>query len=163
MVYGAILEKGERFYTRLLGILQAIEPLREPFNWLITDCECFPNDPKADELFSREYCFLSGEELTALLKQDDFQWIWGVFSAFEKDVSLEEILTYPLPFADHNPAFWKNPLTIQHPLAQIEIVAFDSSLTLFLSRRKLHVDLFRNAFPESEDLMIDNERCSNRK
>ena len=158
MVYGAILEKGERFYTRLLGILQAIEPLREPLNWLVTDCECYPNDPKVDELFSQEYHFLSGEELTLPLEQDDFQWIWCVFSAFEKDVSLEEILKYPLPFADHNPAFWKNPLTMQHPLAQIEIVAFDSSLTLFLSKDQSYVDRFRQAFPMSEDLRQYNER-----
>jgi hypothetical protein len=77
MVYGAILEKGERYYTHLLEILLAIEPIQKNFNWFITNCECCPQDPKADELFSREYCFLSGEELTALLKQDDFQWIWG--------------------------------------------------------------------------------------
>ena len=158
MVFGAILEKGERFYTRLLGILQAIEPLHEPFNWLITSCECYPQDPKTDELFSQEYCFLSGEELIALLEQDDFQWVWSVFSAFGKDVSLEEILTYPLPFADHNPAFWKNPLTMQHPLTQIEIVAFDSSLTLFLSNQQPLTEQFRRAFPLSEDLRQYNER-----
>ena len=163
MVYGAILEKGERYYTHLLEILLAIEPIQKNFNWFITNCECFPKSPKYDEQFSKEYAFLSGEALTSLVEEENFQWIWAVFSAFEKDVSLEEILTYPLPFADHNPAFWKNPLTIQHPLAQIEIVAFDSSLTLFLSRRKPHVDLFRNAFPESEDLTSDNERCNNRK
>ena len=158
MIYGSILEKGERFYTRLLGILRAIEPLHESFNWLVTDYECYPNDPLVDEFFSREYCFLSGEELSTLLEQDDFQWIWGVFSAFEQDVPLEEILKYPVPYADHNPTFWKNPLTMQHPLAQIEIVAFDSSLTLFLSKEQSYVDRFRHAFPLSEDLREYNEK-----
>jgi hypothetical protein len=79
---------------------------------------------------------LSGSELTAIVGHEDFQWICAVFSAFEKDIPLETILKHPLPYADGNPGFWKNPLTIQHPLAQIEIVAFDSSLTLFLSRKK---------------------------
>lgn len=158
MVFGAILEKGEQFYSHILGILQAVEPLHEPFNWLVTDCECYPNDPMVGDMFSREYCFLSGAELCALLEQDDFQWVWGVFSAFAKDVPLEEILMHPLPYADHNPAFWKNPLTMQLPLAQIEIVAFDSSLTLFFSKEQSYVDRFRQAFPLSEDLREYNER-----
>ena len=47
---------------------------------------------------------------------------------------------------------------MQHPLAQIEIVAFDSSLTLFLSKENTSVDQFRQAFPQSEDLREYNER-----
>ena len=44
------------------------------------------------------------------------------------------------------------PLTMQHPLAEIEIVPWDSSMTLLLSRRKDIVDNFRNDYPESENL-----------
>ena len=51
MVYGAILEKGNRCFTQLLELLQAIEPIQKDFNWLITDCECFPKNPKTNELF----------------------------------------------------------------------------------------------------------------
>ena len=32
--------------------------------------------------------------------------------------------------------FWKNPVSIQHPLAELEIVAWDSTLTLLISRMK---------------------------
>lgn len=158
MVYGAILEKGNRYYTHLLEILQSIEPIQKDFNWLITNCECYPRDPKKDELLSKEYCFLSDTELTALVEHEDFQWIWAVFSAFEKNVTLDEILQYPLPYADGNPDLWKSPLTIQHPLAQIEIVAFDSSLTLFLANDSTLTNRFRIAFPDSEDLQEQNER-----
>ena len=157
MVYGAILEEGNRCYTHLLELLRAIDPMQTDFHWLITDCECFPKSPENDERFSKEYVFLSGEALTQLVEEDDFQWVWAVFSAFKKDIALEEILKYPLPYADGNPYFWKKPLTIQHPLAQIEIVAFDSSLTLFLSREKALVECFKIAFPESEDLHQYNE------
>lgn len=43
-VHGAILERGNRCYTHLLEILQAIEPVRNHYNWLITNCECFLRD-----------------------------------------------------------------------------------------------------------------------
>ena len=157
MVYGAILEKGNQYYTHLREILQAIEPAQNNCNWLITNCECYPRDLKTAELLSCEYCFLNGPALTALVEHEDFQWVWAVLSAFEKSLTLDKILAYPLPYADGNPEFWKNPLTIQHPLAQIEIVAFDSSLTLFLSNDSNLTNRFRIAFPDSEDLQQYNE------
>ena len=54
--------------------------------------------------------------------------------------------------ADGYDGFWQMPLTMQHPLAEIEIVPWDSSMTLLLSRRKDIVDNFRNYYPESENL-----------
>lgn len=158
MVHGAILEKGIRCYTHFLEILQSIEPIQKDFNWLITNCECFPRDLKTAELLSGEYCFLNGSALTALVEHDDFQWVWAVFSAFETHLTLDEILQYPLPYADCKPNFWKNPPTIQHPLAQIEIVAFDSSLTLFLANERELTNRFKTAFPDGEDLQEYNER-----
>lgn len=158
MVHGAILEKGNRCYTHLLEILQAIEPAQNHYNWLITNCECYPRDLKTAEFLSCEYCFLNGSALTDLVEHEDFQWVWAVFSAFEKSLTLDKILAYPLPYADGNPNFWMNPLTIQHPLAQIEIVAFDSSLTLFLAHEEELTNRFKTAFPDSEDLEEYNEK-----
>lgn len=97
MVYGAILEKGNRYYTHLLEILKSIEPIQKDFNWLISNCECYPRDPKTDELLSKEYCFLCGTALTALVEHEDFQWVWAVLSAFEKSLTLDKILAYPYP------------------------------------------------------------------
>ena len=158
MVHGAILERGNRCYTHLLEILQAIEPVQNHYNWLITNCECFPRDLKTAKLLSGEYCFLNGSALTAFVEHEDFQWVWAVLSAFEKSLTLDKILAYPLPFADGNPGFWKNPIAIQHPLAQIEIVAFDSSLTLFLANNSNLTNRFRITFPDSEDLQEQNGR-----
>ena len=157
MVYGAILQKGERFYTYLGKVFAAIGEVQTEYNWLITECVCYPRSPDIDTLLSREFCWLSGEELTAVIKQEDFQWIWGVLSGFEKDIPLEKVLDYPLPYADGYEGFFKNPLSIQHPLASVEIVALDSSLTLIYSRRKEIISKFRNYFPLSEDLTSCNE------
>ena len=100
---------------------------------------------------------MSGEELTALVEREDFQWIWGVLSGFPKGIPEEQVRQYPLPYADGHPGFWHNPLSLQHPLAEIEIVPWDSSLTLLLSRKKEIVEDFRAFFPLSEDLFQVNE------
>ena len=47
---------------------------------------------------------------------------------------------------------------IQHPLAEIEIVAWDSSCTLFMSKNEGLAEAFMEAFPMSEDLERYNLR-----
>ena len=81
-----------------------------------------------------------------------FQWVWAVLSAFDKSHSLSEILSYPLPNAQDYNGFWDLPLAIQHPLAEIEIVPWDSSMTMIFSKRKDVVDSFRCHYPCSEDM-----------
>ena len=133
MVYGAILEKGEHSYTYLKKVFQAIGGAQKNYNWLISDADCFPTTPEFSKLLGQKSCWLTGEALTAMVEQEDFQWIWGVLSGFQN--------------------FWHNPLTLQHPLAEIEIVPWDSSLTLLLSKQKEIVEDFRAFFPLSEDLI----------
>lgn len=152
MVYGAINEKGEKYFTYIDRVFEAINNKQMDYNWLITDCVCYPKDPKIDEMLNRKYCWMSGEELTALVTKDNFQWIWAVLSAFDKSVELTEVLKYDLPYADGYPGFWETPINIQHPLAQMEIVPWDSSLTLLFSKNKEDVDAFLKYYPHSEPL-----------
>lgn len=157
MVYGAILSRGERFYTYLSRVFRAIGNRQTEYNWLITDCQCYPRTAEIGALLGERYCWMSGDELTALVEREDFQWIWGVLSGFPKGIPEEQVRQYPLPYADGHPGFWHNPLSLQHPLAEIEIVPWDSSLTLLLSRKKEIVEDFRAFFPLSEDLFQVNE------
>lgn len=152
MVFGAKNEKGEKYYTDLVRVFEAINNKQMNYNWLITDCECYPEDAEIAEMLNRKYCWLSGEELTTLVTKDRFQWIWAVLSGFEKSTELSEVLKYDLPACKDNYALWKTPVTMQHPLAQIEIVPFDSSCTLLFSRNEEIVDAFRNYFQFSEKL-----------
>ena len=156
-IYGAILDEGEKYYTYLQKIFDAIGNRQTEYNWLITDCECFPKSPEIESLFLQEYCFLSGDELTDIIKQEDFQWIWAVLAGFKKDIPFEEIMKHPLPFANGYDGFWKNPLSIQNPLAGVEIIPWDSSLTLVLSEDKSIVDAYMSAFPLSRDLAEYNK------
>ncbi len=63
-----------------------------------------------------------------------------------------DILKYDLPFAEEYDGFWSRPISIQHPLARIEIVPWDSSMTMIFSDDKSIIDSFRAAYPYSEDM-----------
>lgn len=154
----AILEEGEQYYTYMKKIFQAIENKQIEYNWLITDCVCYPQNEKFAELFSQEYVWISGEQLTEVISKENFQFIWGVFSGFTKEITLDVVLNYDLPFADGYKGFWVDNVSIQHPLANLEIVAWDSTLTLFICEDDNLVRKFRDSFPLSEDLSEQNTR-----
>lgn len=158
MVYGAIIEQGEKYYTDLGKVFRAIENEQINYNWLITDCVCYPQNGETDNLLAKEYCWLTGEELTEIVEQESFQWIWAVLSGFSKDIPLSEVLKYPLPYADGYEDFWKNPISMQSPLASIEIVPWDSSLALIFSDKKSMIDNFMKEFPLSQNLALYNAK-----
>ncbi|WP_167959048.1 hypothetical protein [Anaerosporobacter faecicola] len=72
-----------------------------------------------------------------MLSECDFQWIWAVFSAIPEKISNEEVLKYSLPYAAENEEIYKDDVAIiQHPLADFEIVAEDSSSVFIVSKDK---------------------------
>ena len=142
MVYGAINTKGEKCYTYMKKLFEAIGNRQTEFNWLITDCICYPDNPKTDAMLSKDYCWISGDELTEIVGQEDFQWIWAVLSGFDKSVTLEEVLKYDFPRAEDYNGFWSKPTSMQHPLARIEIVPWDSTMTMIFSDDKNIIDSF---------------------
>lgn len=152
MVYGAVNEKGETYYTYLKKLFESINNRQTEYNWLITDCTCYPSNPLTDDMLSKEYCWISGEELTDVVSKEDFQWIWAVLSAFDKSVSLSDVLKHDLPYAEGYSGFWNKPVSMQHPLAKIEIVPWDSSMTLIFSDDKSIIGSFREHYPQSEDI-----------
>ncbi len=173
MVYGVIDTESKRLYTYLKAVFDAIDNKQTAYNWLITDTDIIAHSDNLEALNTSvhwayengtpiaipvpDYCFLSGEELTKIITEDDSQWIWGVISGFEKSIPLEEILKCPLPKADGYEGFWKNPPSIQNPLAAIEIVPWDSSCVLLLSTEKEIVENFKKAFPRCQELSAYNE------
>ena len=91
---GIVLYKGQEYYTNLRTVFKAFNNIHLEYNWLITDCCAYPEDEDIGELLSREYCFISGEELDTIIKKEDFQLIWGVLGGFNKKITLEEIMIY---------------------------------------------------------------------
>lgn len=84
---GCLIQNNE---TSLIEVLNCINDF-DICNCLITNIECYPLDKEISEILDDEYCWIEGKELLRLLKKDNFQWIWGVFSIFPKDVALEEV------------------------------------------------------------------------
>ena len=156
MIYGTIIQKGEKYYTFLKKLFESIDNIQLNYKWLISYPECYPFDKDIQKTLEQEYCILTGKELTDLVNKEDFQWIWGTFSAFDPSTADKDILEYKLPENDMYPGFWKKPLTIQHPLAKMEIVAFDSSYTLIFTKDFTLSERFKEFYPLAEDLELVN-------
>ena len=114
---GAVIYRGEKYFKFLKKIFDSIENVQKNYNWLITGYECYPQNIKYVERLSKEWCWITGKELTKMIETENFQWIWGVFSAFPESVTKDDALKYELPKADGNEKIWKNPISIQHPLS----------------------------------------------
>ena len=154
MIYAAEVRKGERYYTFLPKLFDVIDNAQMQYNWLITACEFNAANPIEDEYFARGYCWISGKELTSIVRENDIQWIWGILSGFDKDIPFEKVMAHPLPdFIDG-----ADIRTIIHPLSKVQIIAFDSSGTQFFSTEAALVSKFRAGYPQSEDITDDSAK-----
>lgn len=157
MMYGIIDRKNQKYYTYMSKVFQAIDNVQKQYNWLITDCVCYPKEQAIEHLFDQEYCWLSGDELSSVVEKEDFQWIWGCLCGFEKNIPLEKILQYPLPCAQDYNGYYQNPISLQHPLSSVEIIPCDSSWTLIISKDKAIIDSYLKSYPKCEDLSSLNQ------
>lgn len=152
LTFGAIDRGSLKWYTMLPDLLPALEPVFLSHNWLVTDFYCNKSNPIEDAEDRDGYCWLTGQELVEFAKTDNTQFIGAVFSGFRPEVTLEQVLAHPLPNWE-NPGYWYTPLHLQHPLANVELVPWDSTCLLFLSHDEKLVRQFRTAFPKSQDLL----------
>ncbi len=149
-----ISKDDEKYYTHMLKIINAIVGEHLKYHWLITDIEAYPQHyPRLEQLISENgYLLLSNNELLDILEKDDFQWIWGVFSAIPEQYTKEEILKYELPYIIENTKVCEdNHFIIQHPLAEIEITCVDSSYVFIVSENETVLELFKKLYPNSTE------------
>ena len=131
------------FYTYMLEIILAIGGNDLRYKWLITDVTAYPQDDgQYDSLIkNNDYLILSNSDFLKMLSDCDFQWIWAVFSAIPENISDDAILHL-------NADIFKDDVAvIQHPLADIEIVAEDSSSVLIVSKDNQIAEKFKDLFP----------------
>ena len=158
-MYRLVSTKDKSGYTQMLKIINAIGGRKINYNWLITDIEAYPqkNSYEIDEelynyLNKKDYVFISNSDLLDILEKNDFQWVWGVFSAIPNIYSLDDILKYDLPYAEDNrDIYLDNNFIIQHPLAKIEIVAFDSSGMHIVSKDKEVCENLKKVYPDCKN------------
>lgn len=133
------ISKGEDdYYTDILKVVKAIGGRSLNYNWLITEIETSTGD-----YFYEEYVILSNDELLDNLENKKIQWIWGTFSAIPKKYRQEEILKYNLPGVEN---IDKKEIKIQHPLAEIEIIAYDSTFVQLIAKDKTIAEKFKKLY-----------------
>lgn len=119
------------FFTYIDDVFDSFNGKQNDYNWLLTDFEL--NDyPK--EFIGNDIIWLSGEKLTSILKESKIQFIWAVLSGFKKDITINPKNLSITPIVKDNYDLWKKPPHIQHPDADVEIICFDSSATILLSK-----------------------------
>lgn len=148
-------------------ILNSFKGLQKDYNWLLTDSEWSYSENYLD--YFKDYrifgnggnslnnYWITGENLTKLANNKEVYFIWGVFSAFDKNETIDLDDIEEEPYADGNPNFWvENPI-IQHPKAIAELVFWDSSYILLLSKDDDLTKNFRNTFDGWKDLNSYNQ------
>jgi len=156
-----LLDRSERmkYHTDLAVVFEALGGRQKEYNWLITDLECNHYPP---EFPPGEPKWLTGEELTDLVTRHDIQFVWAVLSGFRPGVLLDLDHLAKYPYADGNPGFWEKAVQIQHPLATVEIVCWDATSTLLLSKDEDLTARFCHFFPDAEDLEAHNRQVLQR-
>lgn len=149
------------YFTDLRLVFRAIGDRQRDFNWLITDLEYgwlgVHEDDEQPPFIGSEPHWRTGEELTRLVAEHDMQFVWAVLSGFPPGVSLDLYRLAVVPYADGNAGFWVDEPRIQHPLAEVEIVCWDSTSTLLLCRDRSIGESFRQYFPMAVDLAEYNK------
>jgi len=157
-MYGLLIEKMKSgYFTNLKEVLDVLGNNVKNYNWLLSyyDCSIYPSEKIP---FAELFVWLSGNELANILEEHEIPFIWGVLTSYEKGISLNEVMQYPLPYADGYEGFWKPEVTMQNPLAEIEIVPWDSSVLLIISKSKGIICKFAEEYPDSIDLAKNNEK-----
>jgi hypothetical protein len=153
MLKGAVFEQAEADYIYFNQVFLKMGSFYQQYNWLLTDYECF--DYPSKKIPKNERCiWLTGSELEEVIGQTQLPFIWGVFSAFHKNVKKEEVflnLSNNFPIAE-GCEVWRSAFRIQHPLAQIEMIAWEATYFIIVSKNEELIQHFRDSFPESEDL-----------
>ncbi|MEC2499519.1 hypothetical protein P9W89_11910 [Bacillus cereus] len=143
-------------HTVLASVFDSFQGRGKEFNWLITDMEIVAHQ---EEKLIRDYpkmsypiVWIAGEDLSNLVKKYNPQFIWGVLSAFDKSINIDIHNLLVEPYANGNEELWVPSPNIQHPQATLEIVCWDSYVTLFLSKDEDIDDKFQDYFKSVKKL-----------
>ena len=143
-------------HTVLASVFDSFQGREKEFDWLITDMEIVAHQ---EEKLIRDYpkmsypiFWIAGEDLSNLVKKYNPQFIWGVLSAFDKSINIDINNLLVEPYANGNEELWVPSPNIKHPQATLEIVCWDSHITLFFSKDEDIDDKFQDYFKSAKKL-----------
>jgi hypothetical protein len=147
-----ISTKDFEYYTKLKKIIIDLELADKEHWWLISDIEANPHKEKYQKLiYQQDYLLIKTSDLIKMLEEDDFQWIWAIFSVIPFGYTEEEILKHKLPHVQYIKEGGYNPYTdtpkLQHPLAAFELYAEDSSSMFLISDNEELLNRFKKSYP----------------
>ena len=145
-------KKDFKGYTCMSRVLSDLKLDSKDYWWLISDIQAVPRKKVYQDLIDdNSYLLLSTSEFVNMLKDDDFQWVWAVFSAIPSTYEKENILKFDLPYLEYFDEGQYNPYVdepkIQHPYAELEIYAVDSSYMFLISDDEELIDRFKMCYP----------------
>ena len=147
-----ISNKDEKCYAFMLKIINSIQKISSKYNWLISSIEAYPHGENIlnESNQNNEYLFLSTNELINMLEENDFQWIWAVFSAIPNNYTMKDILKYKIPYIENNQKIFTDTI-IQHPLADIEMVVEDGISISIVAKDDKYLNAFKKIYPLAKD------------
>ena len=81
--WSAVLEKDGQYHTFLGRVFDALEDRQRDYHFLLAGVEAYPETPDF-QFVNQPPVWMSGEELTRMIRQEDFQWVWGALLAFSR-------------------------------------------------------------------------------
>ena len=140
-----------KIYTYMRRVLSDLALETTDYIWLITDIDAYPTKEKYSSLLDKNnYLLLSTSEFVEMLDDDDFQWVFAVFSAIPSSYLREDILAFNLPYiqsfctGQYNP--YEDIPKLQHPYAELEILVSESGMALVTDKEEL-IDRFKCSYP----------------
>ena len=140
----ARLERDGQYHTFLGRVFDSLENRQRNYNFLLAGVEAYPGNPNF-EFANQAPVWISGEELTRMIRQEDFQWVWGALLAFSTSCSKEQILSgvralYVPETSDQDS--WHIRNRFLETGAEFMIYAEDSTYTELLTRNRELLERF---------------------
>ena len=142
--WSAVLEKDGQYHTFLGRVFDGLEDRQRDYHFLLAGVEAYPETPDF-QFVNQAPVWIPGEELTRMIRQEDFQWVWGALLAFSTSCSKEQILSgvraLYVPEASDQDS-WHIRNRFLETGAEFMIYAEDSAYTELLLRNRKLLELF---------------------
>ena len=147
---GWILREQTTHYTYMPPIMKALVcDLIRSMNWRLSYIECLGthynsflfNDNPLDK-------WIDGDSLMNCIDRcPDVQWVWGLLQGFNKSVSRKIVFQTELVDIQQDTSIWTNPVSMRNSLSEIEIEAFDSTMSIVTVKDEVLLNQLQLAFP----------------
>ena len=143
-----ILEKTSqvRYFTNIQEVLDAAGIDARQYDWFVSDIDV----NYTPEGFSLGDQWMTGEQLSHLVRDNDLQFIWAVFSAVPIGHRPNVVNA---PYCEGNPDYWNGADPgPQLDGAVFEIACWDSSATILIGLSEHSQRAFVSKYPDARSL-----------